>query len=319
MSWLPRAPAAVGALILLLWLAGCATPQTASLLAKRPAGVAERVELTSVPFHPQEIHQCGPAALATALGSAGVELSPDALIGQVYLPGRKGSLQPEMLAAARRQGLVAYPLAPSLDDLLREVAAGTPVVVLQNLSFSFAPVWHYAVVVGYDLPKEELVLRSGTTERLIMTLAQFERTWAKGDHWAMVALPPDRLPATAREETYLSAAVALERTSPAAAQRAYATALRQWPKSLVARMGLGNTAYALNDLSAAEAAYRQATMDHPDAGDAWNNLAQALAELGRQDEASSAAKRAVAIGGARKSIYEATLRGVSHASPGSSR
>jgi hypothetical protein len=33
---------------------------------------------------------------------------------------------------------------------LREVAAGNPVLVLQNLSFAWAPVWHYAVVMGYD-------------------------------------------------------------------------------------------------------------------------------------------------------------------------
>ena len=68
-----------------------------------------------------------------------MKTSPEALVEQVYLPQREGSLQAEMLAAPRRHGLVSYPLAPRLADLLKEVAAGTPVIVLQNLTFSFAP------------------------------------------------------------------------------------------------------------------------------------------------------------------------------------
>jgi tetratricopeptide (TPR) repeat protein len=231
----------------------------------------------------------------------------------VYLPEREGSLQTEMLAAARRQERIAYRLAPRLEDLLQEVAAGTPVVVLQNLAFAFIPRWHYAVVVGYDRTTEEIVLRSGTTRRLVMSLSNFERTWARSDHWAMVAVPPERLPATAAEDTYVAAAVALERVSANAAQRAYAAALSRWPRNFVARIGSGNLAYAMKDFVAAEAAYRQATRDHPEAADAWNNLAQTLLEVGRKDEALDAAQRAVALGGPRLMQYETTLKTIAGA------
>jgi tetratricopeptide (TPR) repeat protein len=183
-------------------------------------------------------------------------------------------------------------------------------VVLQNLAFSFAPVWHYAVVVGYDLPREEIVLRSGTTRRLEMRLSTFERVWARGGHWAMVALPPQRLPVTAAADTYVAAVVALERLDAAAARQAYAAALARWPDHLLAEIGLGNTAYAARDLAAAEAAYRRATNDHPQAADAWNNLAQVLFELRRTDEAQSAAERAVALGGPRLASYQATLKAI---------
>ena len=60
-------------------------------------------------------------------------MNPDSLTDEVDIPGRKGSLQVEMLAGARRNGLLAYVLAPELKDVLAEVAAGNPVVVLQNL------------------------------------------------------------------------------------------------------------------------------------------------------------------------------------------
>ncbi len=134
---------------------------------------------------------------------AGRESTPEALVPQVYLPARKGSLQAEMLATARRHRLVAYPLAPRLEDLLREIAAGNPVVVLQNLALDWAPQWHYAVAIGYDLDAREIVLRSGVTRRLAMTLDTFERTWARSGHWAMLALPA-RAPARDRDRVRLT-------------------------------------------------------------------------------------------------------------------
>ena len=308
---LSEAPAVAGVLLsAVLVSAGCATPQVTALLERRPPALPEHAELTTVPFYPQELYQCGPAALATTLTYAGVATSPEALIPQVYVPQREGSLQAEMLAAARRHGLVAYRLAPRLQDVLHEVAAGTPVIVLKNLAFSFAPRWHYAVVVGYDVPREEIILRSGTIQRLTMTLTNFERTWARSEYWAMVSAPPERSPVSAAENSYVSSVAALERVSPAAARRAYAAALERWPHNLLARIGLGNAAYALRDLGAAEAAYREATRQHPEAADAWNNLGQALLELGRKQEAVTAAQRAVALGGPRLAQYQATLKAI---------
>ena len=49
---------------------------------------------------------------------------------------------------------------------------------------------------------------------------------------------------------------------------------------------------------------------HPDAADAWNNLAQVLYEKGNLEEARGAASRAVAMGGARLRTYESTLAAI---------
>jgi tetratricopeptide (TPR) repeat protein len=295
----------------LLWaaafLAGCAAPQVSGLLERRPPDLPTRVEIAQTPFFPQEVYQCGPASLATVLQHAGKAASPESLRPQVYVPGRQGSLQAEMLAGARRHGLLAYPPAPNVEALLREIAAGTPAVVLQNLALDWAPLWHYAVAIGYDLDTREIVLRSGVTRRLAMSLDTFERTWARSGYWAMLALPPDRLPAGAAESSYVSAAAALERADPAAASLAYETALSRWPQNLAARLGLGNAKYSLRDLDGAVSAYRRMTQQHPGFADAWNNLAQALIELGARDEALAAARRAVLIGGPRLDTYRQTL------------
>ncbi len=296
--------------IVLCGLAGCASapgPEYGRALAPSQAAQAE---LTGVPFFPQDDHQCGPAALATVLQAAGIARTPAQLTDQVYLPERQGSLQVELLGASRRAGAVPYVLRSQPDDLLREVAAGHPVVVLQDVGLPLLPQWHYAVVVGYDLADSTLALRSGTARRLVMPIADFDRTWARSGRWAFVALPPDRLPATASEPGYVAAAAAFERVMPALGPRAYETALRAWPTSLFARLALGNAAYRRHDLDSARAQYEQATRDHPESGDAWNNLAQVLADLGRSDEALRAARRAMAIGGPHDATYATTLRGI---------
>lgn len=310
-DWLGRLAVLLG----LLWLVGCATPQLDQLRRQPPPDLPPRVELTDVPFHPQRDYQCGPAALATVLNQRGVTIDPDALVDQVYLPGRKGAFQAEMLSAARRQGLLAYPITPSMDALLHEVADGSPVLVLQNLGFRLMPTWHYAVVIGYDLPAEQIILRSGVTERLTLSLDAFLRSWAGSGQWAMLVMPPDRLPASATEAGYVTAAVGLERVNPRPAQQAYQTALARWPENLTARLGLGNSAYAQHDLAGAEVAFRAATATHPDAADAWNNLAQTLLDQGRREEARSAAQQAVTLGGPRLALYQQTLAATQSLAP----
>ncbi len=117
------------------------------------------MELSATPFFPQSDYQCGPAALATVLTASGVTTTPEALVPKVYLPGRQGSLQPELVAAARQYDRLAYVLEPALAQVVAEVAAGRPVLVMQNLGLASYPVWHFAVVVGYDREAEQLVLR----------------------------------------------------------------------------------------------------------------------------------------------------------------
>src|SRR5690606_31071454 len=123
-------------------LSACAT-RPSELAAPANAHLPERVELAHVPFFPQEDYQCGPAALATVLSASGVDVTADALTRQVYLPGRRGSLQTELVAATRRHGRLPYRLEGGLPALLAQVDAGHPVVVLQNLGFKRWPRWHY--------------------------------------------------------------------------------------------------------------------------------------------------------------------------------
>ena len=304
-----KARVIAGFVLLTCLLTGCVSLPQTEALRQDTADLPPRAELDAVPFFAQEEYQCGPAALAMALNAGGVAVTPDALTDEVYIPGRKGSLQVEMLAAARRHGLLAYELAPELKDVLAEVAAGNPVIVLQNLGlWAFHPYWHYAVVMGYDLHKDQILLHSGTRARRPMSLGLFEFLWIDGGRWSMVALPPGRLPASAQEAKLAAAAAALEQSGRIAAARlAYLALLQRWPADLVGLMGLGNSAYALGHLAEAEAAFRRAAIAHPLAAAAFNNLAQTLADQGKLDAALDAARKAVSLGGASLPAAQATL------------
>ena len=302
-----RAVAGVFVCACLLALSGCASlwPQTAELRKALPQGLPERVELTEVPFFPQSDYQCGPAALATALASSGVKVTPEDLVGQVYLPERKGSLQVELLAAARRHGRVSYQLAPRLEDVLREIAAGTPVILLQN--FGFGDGWHYAVAMGYDYDSGELILRSGVTEREVLPFTMNEFVWMRSGYWAMVAVPPGRIPVTADEARWLGAIAALERAGDAAGARtAYTHFLERWPENVNAAVGLANTHHSLGALAAAERVLREAARRDPASVIVLNNLAQTLSDQGKNAEALPFIERAVAAGGPFASAAQQT-------------
>ncbi|MDH5207473.1 MAG: PA2778 family cysteine peptidase [Burkholderiaceae bacterium] len=286
---------------------------TAALQAQPPAAVARSALVPSVPFFAQEDYQCGPAALAMTLAADGVPVTPEALVPEVYLPARSGSLQAEMLATARRHGRLAVVLPARLDAVLAEVNAGRPVIVLQNLSLPVIPLWHYAVVIGYDLAQQQILLHSGTTARQRLPMSVFERTWARSGHWAMVTTRPDALPVSPDAATLLAASAALERIDAGSAASAYAALTRRDPGFYGAWFGLGNARHAGGDLAGAQQAFSRATEIDPRAADAWNNLALTQLALRRTGEARTAAQRALALGGPSSARYRQTMDAIERA------
>ncbi len=279
---------------LVLLLGGCAA--RGPWLATGPVGERGAVELTAVPFFPQREYQCGPAALATALVASGAATTPEALVGQVYLPGRQGSLQAEVIAAARRHDRLPYPVdgtPAALDAALRD---GRPVLVLLNLGRDWFPVWHYAVVVGLDPGADAVVLRSGVERRRTMPAGDFAAAWRRAEFWGLIVTPPDEVPAGARPEPWLAAAAGLEAVGRlVAAEAAYRAALRRWPGHPGARFGLGNVRALRGHPQEAVPHYRAYLDAEPGVAAAWNNLASAQLALGDLEGAHASLLRARAL------------------------
>jgi tetratricopeptide (TPR) repeat protein len=252
-------------------------------------GADHFIELKRTPFYPQSKYQCGPASLATVLKAAGIDTEPDQLVNEVYLPARKGSLQIEMVAAVRRQARVPYDPGDSLQSIMVQLAHDHPVLVLLNLRIRAMPVYHYAVVIGYDPDQDELILRSGTDYRILMPRREFIAAWRKAGNWGLVVLYPGELPAGVDVDRYLSAIIALETIGQwRTAESSYRAVLDRWPGNTLAAFGLANSLRALGRSEEAITQYQYVLQLKVDHWPARNNLADTYLRLGRCNDARSA-------------------------------
>jgi tetratricopeptide (TPR) repeat protein len=276
-------------------LAACAAPQTASLRNTASPVDPQVVELKEVPFFPGDAQHGGPTALAAVLGYSGKSVTPDKIASDAEQSARKGDLWVELAMAARRQGRLAYPIAPQLDALMLALHNGFPVLVLQNHGFGFFPRWHYAVVVGADRSQETFFLRSGTSERLAVPFANFERSWARANYWGMLAMDPAKLPENLDPRMVVRELALLERAGAIAeAQTGFSRALQYWPDQKAAWLGFASSSLQLGQPDKAESGLRELVRRAPQYGPGLNNLADLLLKTGRPMEALPFAERAVA-------------------------
>jgi tetratricopeptide (TPR) repeat protein len=277
----------------LVLLAGCVSTGIDKSVSTR---VSEPVELADTPFFPQQQYHCGPAALATVLGASAVDVLPNDLVNEIYLPKRKGSLQIELLATTRRHGRIPYPLEPDPAHIVDELNAGRPVLVLQNLGLKIRPWWHYAVIVGFEPDNDVFILRSGTNERLKLSTRRFLRTWRRAGAWSFVALKPSETPAHVEEEKYLKAIVAMERLNkPDVLIEAYPRLLERWPDNRIAQLGLANAYYVDGQHETAALTYTHLLDANPNHIPARNNLAMALSKLNCLESALTQSETALAL------------------------
>ncbi len=306
---------AISSLFFCLLLVACAgAPQTNRLLNDIPVKLAQPHELVNTPFYSQQQFQCGPAALATLISQQGRDVNLDDLVKRVYIPGRKGSLQIEIVNAARHFDLIPYVLKPELSVLLYEVSAGRPVLVLQNLGVSWYPQWHYAVVVGYNLPEQQLILRSGTTKRYVMSLRTFEYTWQRSQRWALILLAPGELPVDGTSLEFMKSLVGFELNKNwSLLESAYQSGINRWPDALDLKMGYGNALYLQGNKKLALREYERAILINNRYAPALNNAAQIYMQQGNYQKALEYVERAIQVGGVHLEEYRSTLNDINKA------
>lgn len=274
-----------------------------------PLNLPRAFEISDVPFIDQEVGHCGPATLTMSMLAVGAKADLAEITSQVFTPGMNGSLQSDLIGATRRQGMLALPIE-NLDSLLREVAAGNPVIVFENLALSWFPQWHYALVYGYDLDQEVVVMHSGPEKAKRWDLRKFERSWKLANYWGLVVLPPDRLSATADELAHLNAASMLEKQGLINnAYEAYSAILKRWPESLGTLVGIGNYHFSKGSFPLSAQSLERAVKLHPSSATAWHNLAIVQQKLKQTRNAKQSAAEAIRLAAdSLKSQYRSSLK-----------
>lgn len=143
--------------------------------------------LNDVPFHAQEDHQCGPAALAMVLNRLGDPASPEDISRAIYRESLRGTLSLDLTLYARGRGHTARFLKGSAQDIADAVNAGVPPLVMVNEGLSRIRVLHYMVVTGYD--GEGVVANSGRSRGVRMSWASFLSAWEDADRWMLLVTP----------------------------------------------------------------------------------------------------------------------------------
>lgn len=299
-------------------MAGCSTaPLQSTGLRDRLPAAAPVHQVSGVPFIEQKFAHCGPASLAMVLNFQGRKVSADEIAEQTFTPGAEGSFQQDLISSARRQGFLAIPVS-GFEALLTEVGANHPVIVFENLGVSWYQQWHYAVVTGYDLTKQELTMHSGAEANKVQGLRRFEKDWMLGDYWGLVVLKPGELAKSADEMTHVKAAAALEQlrlNDPAV--KSYLAILERWPESLTSAIGIANIKYAEGDFKESARFLTRATESHPNSAAAWHNLAIAQVAAKQMKEARKSASVALDLANAEeKVVFRKSLKSAIGELPG---
>ena len=268
----------------LLALTLCACASSPDLRTLREPGEPLHAHLEHVPFHAQAVSPGGAEALAMAMQASGAEVAVDALGAATVA---------EMLAAPRRHGRVSYSAGGSLTALLLEIDAGHPVIVRRT-----APEDAYAVVVGYDLERNELIVHGPVASAVRTPIGWFDRDWARSDRWAMVVLAPDETPVAVSPRVGLTAIHEYERIAGVEATApAWIAATETWPDQEIAWYARGNAHAALHEFDAARDAYLVAVTLAPAMEPAWLELGRLYSTLGERGNALAALQVAMMIGG----------------------
>jgi tetratricopeptide (TPR) repeat protein len=189
--------------------------------------------------------------------------------------------------------------------------------VFQNLGLKRWPIWHYAVVVGFDPERERFLLRSGTRRRLETRARSFLGSWDRAGRWSMVVVAPSDPPSHADALRWLRAVAPFESTGDLdTAARGYEAAVQRWPQESTAWTALGNVRYRQQRLEEAATAYEQALERSAGNWPARNNLVHTLADLGCPGRARAWVDGAAAPPPEMASAWASTLEHLANAAEG---
>ena len=292
-----------------LCVVGCSSGLQAHKILNDPQSTLPKYAfIQSVPVIEQAEHFCGPASLAMVVKWAGGNASVQQISEMVYLPKKSGTLHEDLVTASRRLGYLAYIIPPNMQSLLSEVGAGHPVIALNNLSLNIYPLWHFTVVTGYDLKKDQIFLNGGLVGSEDWSLETFEHTWSRSSYWAVAIVPPGTVPVTADVDGYMRAANGLERVGKLAeAEKAYRTAVVSFPGSEIPAVGLANIFMNQKKLKDAQIVLDKVNREHPNSVIVMNNYAELLRRQGRWQKALNFARKASSIDSPFKDIAKRTL------------
>jgi hypothetical protein len=278
---------------------GCATRPPRSLPPDPTAQVLE-----GIPVRTFDDDECGPGSLALVLNAAGDPVTEAELRASLPRARAGGVLSLDLMLAARQRGFEAALVSGDEGTLREEVQSGRPAILMLRLldvPGRRRDIYHFVVVDGFVPGRPLFRVQFGDGQARWTSLRRLERAWKGAGHALLVVRPG--------ESADLRRGMALEAAGEStAALEVYRRVAAAHPRSVRARVNLGNAESQLGRRAEAERAYRSALEVAPDDRDALNNLAWLLLEEGsRIEEAEVLAGLAALSPGPGQGVARDTL------------
>ena len=145
--------------------------------------------IKGVPFFPQQRYHCGPSSLASVMNFYGISVSEEDIAKEIYNPKLIGTLSIDMLQYARAKGFNASYHKGNIEEIKKEISAGRPVILFLDLGYSFYPVRHYIVAIGYDDARGYLIAHSGVEKDKTFSYKEIQTAWERTGFGTILILP----------------------------------------------------------------------------------------------------------------------------------
>ena len=165
-----------------------------SLLLLNPLANAElpnECKITGVPRVKQIENYCGPASLAAVLDFFGSKETQQQIGKKCYDCANGATNGADMLLYARDRGFVAYSWNADQSSVKKVLAAGIPVIVLQQNSLEDSS-GHYRVLVGYNDATSTFYVVDPYYDICEMSYSKCDQLWSKMGNWALMVAPADK-------------------------------------------------------------------------------------------------------------------------------
>jgi len=192
--------------------------------------------IDNVPRIKQLTNYCGPAALTCVLQHCGESITQQEVGKAVFDPVDNATNGADMLLYVRNRGYAAYSWNSSIEDAKRKLAAGAPMLVLQQNSTKDTS-GHYRVLTGYDdAAKKFYVMDPYYDDITELSYTQCEKLWKSMGYWAMVCVPKDK-DCFASELNDRNPVVHMDLSFALYKQKDYASALKEAKTALALEPG----------------------------------------------------------------------------------
>ncbi|MCX8052320.1 MAG: C39 family peptidase [Armatimonadetes bacterium] len=162
----------------------------ASAIAR--AELPRSFKINGVPRIKQLTNYCGPACAAAVFEYLGREMNQETAGKIIYDPSTKATSGSEMLLFGIENGFAAYSWNSGIQDVKSKLAAGIPVIVLQQNSITDTS-GHYRVLTGYDDAAGKFHVMDPYYDDITeLTYQECEQLWRPTGYWSLIYVPRDR-------------------------------------------------------------------------------------------------------------------------------